>query len=138
MPDKYAILISEGNKKIKSPGEFQIKMMTKWGGYQYPLIPIIAEHQMNWIVEDWNEYETDFDFIWQEFKINSEMLQSLELHQKINHFPEMRQITKKKNLANNLKRLKKMYPLEYDFFPRTWVVPNELNELRLYVSARSK
>ena len=31
-----------------------------------------------------------------------------------------------------------MYPLEYDFFPRTWVVPNELNELRLYASARSK
>ena len=44
----------------------------------------------------------------------------------------MFQITRKTYLARNLKRLQKLFPLEYDFFPKTWVLPNELNDLRAY------
>ena len=43
----------------------------------------------------------------------------------------MYQITRKTYLAKNLKRLQKLFPLEYDFFPRSWVVPNELSDLRI-------
>lgn len=44
----------------------------------------------------------------------------------------MYQITRKTYLARNLKRLQKLFPLEYDFFPKTWVLPNEANDLRSY------
>lgn len=44
----------------------------------------------------------------------------------------MYQITRKTYLARNLKRLQKLFPLEYDFFPKTWVLPNEVNDLRSY------
>ena len=44
----------------------------------------------------------------------------------------MFQITRKTFLAKNLKRLQKLFPLEYDFFPRTWVVPNEISDLKIH------
>ena len=44
----------------------------------------------------------------------------------------MYQITRKTFLARNLKRLQKLFPLEYDFIPKTWVLPNELNDLKYY------
>ena len=50
----------------------------------------------------------------------------------------MYQITRKTFLAKNLKRLQKLYPLEFDFFPKTWILPNELNDLRTYASLRTK
>ena len=50
----------------------------------------------------------------------------------------MFQITRKTFLAKNLKRLQKLYPLEFDFFPKTWVLPNELNELRTYSTQKAR
>lgn len=35
-------------------------------------------------------------------------------------------------MAKNLKRMQKIYPNEFSFFPKTWVIPNEINELRYY------
>ena len=42
----------------------------------------------------------------------------------------MYQITRKTNLAKNLKRMQRYYPTDYDFIPRTWILPNELTELK--------
>ena len=50
----------------------------------------------------------------------------------------MYHITRKTFLAKNLKRLQKLYPLEFDFIPRTWVLPNELNELRTFATEKAK
>ena len=50
----------------------------------------------------------------------------------------MYQITRKTFLARNLKRLQRLFPLEYDFFPKTWVLPNELDHLRYYALVPSK
>ena len=47
-------------------------------------------------------------------------------------------ITRKTFLARNLKRLQKLFPLEYDFFPRTWVLPNEMNDLRTYAEKAAR
>nr|KAF6399269.1 hypothetical protein HJG59_010157 [Molossus molossus] len=45
--------------------------------------------------------------------------------QKINHFPGMTEICRKDLLARNLKRMQKLYPREYNIFPRTWCLPSE-------------
>eukprot|EP00041_Stephanoeca_diplocostata_P036194 m.1308667 g.1308667 ORF g.1308667 m.1308667 type:complete len:1026 (-) comp24820_c0_seq22:2720-5797(-) len=43
--------------------------------------------------------------------------------QKINHFPGMSAICRKDQLGNNLSRLQRIFPTEFDFFPKTWVLP---------------
>jgi len=49
----------------------------------------------------------------------------LHLFQKINHFPGMIEICRKDLLARNLNRMLKLFPKEYNIFPRTWSLPAE-------------
>jgi hypothetical protein len=56
----------------------------------------------------------------------------MKSYQKVNHFPAMYQIARKTFLAKNLKRMRKLFPNEFKFFPRSWCIPAELSELRQY------
>ena len=40
-------------------------------------------------------------------------------------------IHRKTFLAKNLKKMKKNFEEDYDFFPRTWILPNEINDLKI-------
>ena len=85
---------------------------------------------MNWRVTKSENPNQDFDVYWNDMWIDPDKLTSLKPYQKANHFPAMFQITRKTFLAKNLKRLQKMFPLEYNFFPKTWVLPSEVAQLR--------
>lgn len=45
--------------------------------------------------------------------------------QKINHFPGMNEICRKDSLARNMNRMLKLFPKDYNIFPRTWCLPAE-------------
>ena len=45
-------------------------------------------------------------------------------------YPGIQQITKKNFLARNLMRLEKFFPEEYNFYPKTWILPSESHDLR--------
>ncbi len=47
-------------------------------------------------------------------------------------YPGILCISKKNNLARHLMRMHKYFPEEYNFFPKTWVLPNESNDFRNY------
>ena len=47
--------------------------------------------------------------------------------QKINHFNGMLEICRKKSMARNLQKLQKRFPDHYDFFPVTFILPNDVN-----------
>jgi tubulin polyglutamylase TTLL6/13 len=49
-------------------------------------------------------------------------------------FPGIMCISRKNHLARNLMRMYKYYPDEYNFFPKTWVLPNEFTDLRNHVT----
>ena len=52
--------------------------------------------------------------------------------QRINHFPAMSVICRKNTLALTLARMKEQFPLDYDFFPRTFLLPNDAIKLQHY------
>ena len=37
----------------------------------------------------------------------------------------MQALARKNNLARNLMRVAKVYPKEFNFFPKTWVLPSD-------------
>ena len=47
-------------------------------------------------------------------------------------YPGIGCISRKNCLARNLMRMYKAFPEEYNFFPKTWVIPNESNDLRTH------
>uniref|UniRef100_A0A8C9EUF0 Tubulin tyrosine ligase like 6 n=1 Tax=Pavo cristatus TaxID=9049 RepID=A0A8C9EUF0_PAVCR len=52
--------------------------------------------------------------------------------QKINHFPGMIEICRKDLLARNLNRMLKLFPREYNIFPRTWSLPADYGDFQAY------
>lgn len=87
--------------------------------------------------KDWEEtdHETEWDFFWADkFWIYHELSQMhLNDWQRINHFPNHYELTRKDLLVKNLKRAKKQLEKEdrgaeaaqYNFAPLTFVVPSE-------------
>ncbi|OQS04500.1 tubulin polyglutamylase [Thraustotheca clavata] len=43
--------------------------------------------------------------------------------QKVNHFPGMSNLARKSKLARNFQRMTKLFPDQYDFCPKTWILP---------------
>ncbi|XP_075362643.1 LOW QUALITY PROTEIN: tubulin polyglutamylase TTLL13-like [Mycteria americana] len=56
--------------------------------------------------------------------------------QKINHFPGMIEICRKDLLARNLNRMLRLFPEEYNIFPRTWCLPADYGDFQAYRRAR--
>ncbi|XP_051894691.1 tubulin polyglutamylase ttll6 [Pristis pectinata] len=60
----------------------------------------------------------------------------LKRYQKINHFPGMNEICRKDLLARNLNRMLKLYPKDYNIFPKTWCLPSEYHDFVAYSRTR--
>jgi len=71
----------------------------------------------------WNIY-------WIDTSVSSQRVMQLKRYQRINHFPMMSTLARKGGLSKNLTRLYKFFKKEYNFFPRTWVLPREWNSFK--------
>lgn len=60
----------------------------------------------------------------------------MKRYQKINHFPGMLEICRKDLLARNLNRMLRLFPKDYNFFPKTWCLPADLGEVLSYSRLR--
>ncbi|XP_059179352.1 tubulin polyglutamylase ttll6-like isoform X6 [Physella acuta] len=56
----------------------------------------------------------------------------MKKYQKINHFPGMSEICRKDLLARNLNRMQKLFPKEYNVFPKTWCLPADYGDFQAY------
>ena len=54
--------------------------------------------------------------------------------QRVNHMPGMNNIARKARLAQNLEKMRREFPKDYSFYPRTWVLPMELADFRAKAS----
>lgn len=79
--------------------------------------------------ESWNLY-------WTDLSITVERCKEMKRFQKINHFPGMLEICRKDLLARNLIRMQRMFPRDYNFFPKTWCFPADLGDAITYAKLR--
>lgn len=66
-----------------------------------------------------------WNICWTDAHIGVEMCKEMKRFQKINHFPGMFEICRKDLLARNLNRMLRLFPLDYQIFPKTWCFPAE-------------
>lgn len=111
---------------------FRDKIIVNLSRCHYPVIAEVIQNEFPHLAISKNDnfYSHDWDLLWQDGGIESEKLKFMKPYQKINHFPAMFLIARKTFLAKNLKKMQKLFADQYDFFPRTWILPNEINDLR--------
>ncbi|KAM3137328.1 hypothetical protein pb186bvf_010508 [Paramecium bursaria] len=79
----------------------------------------------------WKEaIPSESHIIWKDTYITDEEYRRLMPFQKINHFPGSYLLGKKNELCRNLNKMKKQFPDDYDFYPKTWQLPYQSEELR--------
>lgn len=72
----------------------------------------------------------DWDIFWSDTTLPPNKVQKMQPYQRINHFPGMPSLSHKHNLSRNLKKMQKLFESEYDFFPKTWILPADSSDLR--------
>jgi len=58
------------------------------------------------------------------------LLQKMKNYQRTNHFPGMYVMARKNLLAKNLLAMQKYFPEEHQFFPKTWLLPENFKLFR--------
>eukprot|EP00983_Pelagomonas_calceolata_P128418 1161510-Pelagomonas_calceolata.AAC.6 len=58
--------------------------------------------------------------------VGIERIMKLNKTQKINHFNGMLELCRKKSMARNLSKMCKLFPEHYDFMPRTFSLPIDM------------
>ncbi|KAH3693719.1 hypothetical protein DPMN_081159 [Dreissena polymorpha] len=71
--------------------------------------------------------------IWNDTFVSSERISDLKPYQRINHFAGMGEVTRKDSLARNMMKMAKASPDEYNFCPRTWILPADFNAIQNYM-----
>ncbi|XP_043253348.1 tubulin polyglutamylase TTLL13-like [Colletes gigas] len=92
---------------------------------------VAARFGMKEVTEDssWNLY-------WTDLSVSVERAKDMKRFQKVNHFPGMTEICRKDLLARNLNRMLKLFPKDYNFFPKTWCFPADHGEAIAYAKLR--
>ncbi|EGF78801.1 hypothetical protein BATDEDRAFT_26123 [Batrachochytrium dendrobatidis JAM81] len=75
---------------------------------------------------------------WIDTGVSMERVLEMKLNQRINHFPGMHEICRKDHLARNFTRLSRIFPKDYNFFPKTWILPNDWGEFNLFHKSKSR
>ena len=89
-----------------------------------------AVRDLGWRVVEDDKNESKSNVYWIDVAAIHERFRSIQPWQMINHFPGMPNIARKNRMGQNLNRMLKMFPREYSFYPRTWVLPGELSDFR--------
>ena len=79
-----------------------------------------------------------FDIFWMDGagSRHLERFQQLKSHQRINHFPGMNILCRKNELGKLLNFMHRRFPKEFDFYPKTWLMPHDIRVFELYVKEK--
>ncbi|XP_024866412.2 LOW QUALITY PROTEIN: tubulin polyglutamylase ttll6 [Kryptolebias marmoratus] len=80
--------------------------------------------------------DEDWTLFWTDCSVSLDRVRDMKRYQKINHFPGMSEICRKDLLARNLNRMLKLFPKDYNVFPRTWCLPADYSDFQVYTRAK--
>ncbi|XP_037046574.1 tubulin polyglutamylase ttll6-like [Bradysia coprophila] len=89
-------------------------------GQKYKIVTEIAR-ELQWKLT--NEHNL-WNIFWTDSIMGVGFCLTMQRFQKINHFPGMMEICRKDLLARNLNKMLKVFPEEYNIFPKTWSLPS--------------
>eukprot|EP01062_Namystynia_karyoxenos_P016063 TRINITY_DN1585_c0_g1_i1.p1 TRINITY_DN1585_c0_g1~~TRINITY_DN1585_c0_g1_i1.p1 ORF type:complete len:785 (+),score=194.92 TRINITY_DN1585_c0_g1_i1:276-2630(+) len=100
---------------------------------RYDVVRRIAA-EMSW-VEDRDEdgEKGEFDVFWTDTSVMTDRVMKLQNYQRINHFPGMHLISRKIQLSLTLGKMRKLFPEQFSFAPRTWSLKSERNQFRKHL-----
>lgn len=97
-------------------------------GQKYRIVSEIAK-ELQWKLT--NEHNL-WNIFWTDSIMSVGFCLTMHRFQKINHFPGMMEICRKDLLGRNLSRMLKVFPEEYNIFPKTWSLPSNYAEALSY------
>ncbi|CAD8188256.1 unnamed protein product [Paramecium octaurelia] len=104
---------------------------------QYQVVRYVGQEILKWKLiaepESW-----DWDVYWTDSGVHAEMLSKMKQHQKVNHFPGMYILARKNNLGKQLTKMRRRFPKEFKFFPYTWMLPSDSQDLREYMKGKGR
>lgn len=122
----------------------KIRFVINVSSTRYDIVKKVARQVCNWRLKHFEE-DCDgaivkgernqklsplYDITWHDTAITAEFFSKLLPYQKVNIYPGIQCLSRKDKLAKNLMKMYKAFPQEYDFFPKTWLLPQQLTELR--------
>ncbi|CAB1312037.1 unnamed protein product [Coregonus sp. 'balchen'] len=78
----------------------------------------------------------DWTLFWTDCSVSLDRVMDMKRYQKINHFPGMSEICRKDLLARNMNRMLKLFPKDYNIFPRTWCLPADYSDFQAYTRSK--
>jgi tubulin polyglutamylase TTLL6/13 len=96
---------------------------------QYEVVRAVATEVFQWIVSE-EEEDEDCDVIWIDTGMTADRLSKMKPYQKISHFPGMYCLARKDYLGNALNSMRRQFPDDYDFYPKTWILPRDYQDFK--------
>ena len=95
---------------------------------KYGVLPHVTKKLLNWKTSRTDD--ENWDVWWTDGQVHSDKLAKMRPYQKINHFPGMYALARKNHLGRNLTKMKKLFPKDYNFFPKTWLLPGDIKAFK--------
>ena len=99
--------------------------------------PVIMDRvkSIGWKANDQEKKERGCNLFWVDVATIQERFRVVQPWQMVNHVPGMTNIARKNRMGANLNRMAKLFPIEYSFYPKTYVLPQDLAEFRAQFDA---
>ncbi|KAL0270115.1 UNVERIFIED_CONTAM: hypothetical protein PYX00_007625 [Menopon gallinae] len=79
-----------------------------------------------------HQADQEFNLMWTGVHVKAHQLQTLQPHQRVNHFPRSYELTRKDRLYKNIEKVQRLKgPKHFNFIPQTFVLPGDYKELCL-------
>ncbi|KDO26115.1 hypothetical protein SPRG_08476 [Saprolegnia parasitica CBS 223.65] len=113
-------------KRAKKPRKIKINMTLA----KYEVIKKIAKDRGWKMVSDEDDKAgiASCNLHWIDVPDFLNTFKHMQPFQKVNHFPGMSNLARKSKLARNFQRMTKLFPAQYDFCPKTWILPFDYTE----------